>query len=144
MIDEERVKQMTRMAIYEEGKGRSDVPMTQYFRHDYIGKEMVKSILSGTMAFALICAMYLLCQMEYFMENINQIDILAFGTGILIKYAIFMVVYLVITYFVYDVRYTVGRKNVKMFYGQLKKVNKLYEQEEKRKQSDEWQGRIEG
>ena len=47
MINEERVKQMTQMAIYEEGKGRSDVPMTQYFRHDYIGKEMVKSILTG-------------------------------------------------------------------------------------------------
>ncbi|MEE1251309.1 MAG: hypothetical protein UHU19_19070 [Lachnospiraceae bacterium] len=141
MINEERVKQMTQMAIYEEGKGRSDVPMTQYFRHDYIGKEMVKSILTGTIAFALLCAMYLLYQLEYFMENINQIDVLTFGTGILIKYIIFIAVYLFITYVVYGVRYTVGRKHIKIFYAHLKKVNKLYEQEEKRKLSDEGQSR---
>ena len=53
MIDEERVKQMTKMAIYEEGEGKQYVPMTQYFRHDYVGKEMVKSVILGTFAFAL-------------------------------------------------------------------------------------------
>ena len=137
MINEERVKQMTQMAIYEEGEGRKYIPMSQYFRHDYIGKEIVKSILTGTIAFALICFAYIFCQMDYFMENMNQIDIIALATGILIKYLIFMAVYLLITYAVYSVRYTEGRKHIKMFYGHLKKVNKLYEQEEKRKRDEE-------
>lgn len=133
MINEERVRQMTRMAIYEDGEGKKYVPMTQYFRRDYIGKEIVKSILTGTAAFALICFAYLFCKLDYFMENMNQIDIVAFGTGIVIKYLFFMAGYLLITHVVYSIRYTIGRKNIKLFYGHLKKVNRLYEQEEKRK-----------
>ncbi len=131
MIDEERVRQMTKMAIYEEGEGRQYIPMTQYFRHDYVGKELVKSVIGGTLAFALMCVVYLSFEMENFMDNINQIDLVQFVTGILVKYGIFMAVYLLITYVVYNVRYSDGRRHVKQFYEHLKKVNKIYEQEEK-------------
>ena len=116
MIDEERVKQMTKMAIYEEGEGKQYVPMTQYFR---------------TFAFALFVVIYLSCEMENLMENINSIDLVGFVTGILVKYGIFMAAYLLVTYVVYNVRYSVGRKHVKQFYTYVKKVNKIYEQEEK-------------
>ena len=131
MIDEERVKQMTKMAIYEEGEGKQYVPMTQYFRHDYVGKEMVKSVILGTFAFALFVVIYLSCEMENLMKNINSIDLVGFVTGILVKYGIFMAAYLLVTYVVYNVRYSVGRKHVKQFYTHMKKVNKIYEQEEK-------------
>lgn len=131
MIDEERVRQMTKMAIYEEGEGKRYVPMTQYFRHDYVGKELVKSLIAGTLAFVLLVVVYLSFEMDHIMDNINQIDLVGFGTEMLVKYGIFMLFYLIVTYVVYSVRYSVGRKHVKQFFAHLKKVNKIYEQEEK-------------
>ena len=119
------------MAIYEEGEGKRYVPMTQYFRHDYVGKELVKSIIAGTLAFVLLVVVYLSFEMDHIMDNINQIDLVGFGTEMLVKYGIFMLFYLIVTYAVYSVRYSVGRKHVKQFFAHLKKVNKIYEQEEK-------------
>lgn len=131
MIDEERVRQMTKMAVYEEGEGKQYIPMTQYFRHDYIGKEMVKSVIGGTLAFALMCVVGLFFEMENLMDSINQLNLVQLVTGILVKYGIFMAVYLFITYVVYNFRYSEGRRHIKQFYAHLKKVNKIYEQEEK-------------
>lgn len=136
MINEERVRQMTRMAIYEEGEGKHYIPMTQYFRHDYVGKELVKSVITGTIAFLLFCVIYVSCELEYFMDNINKLDIMGFGTEIFLYYIIFMATYLIVTYVVYNVRYTVGRAHIKQFYTHLKKVNRIYEQEDGAKKND--------
>lgn len=137
MIDEERVREMTKMAIYEEGEGKHYIPMTQYFRHDYVGKEMVKSVITGTAAFLLLYAIWLLCNMEEFMEHINQIDLIQFGMDACVKYLVFLVIYLMVTFVVYNIRYTVGRRHIKQFYGHLKQVNKMYGQEEYKKQNDD-------
>ena len=40
------------------------------------------------------------------------------------------------TYFVYNRRYTKGRREVKKYYGNLKKLNQLYEREDKLKMSE--------
>ena len=37
MINEEKVKIMTKLAMYEQGKGRKYLPVSRYYRSDYIG-----------------------------------------------------------------------------------------------------------
>ena len=56
-----------------------------------------------------------------------------FFVTVLLLYGIFMVVYLMITYLVYRMRYIKGRKKVKTYYKNLKDINKVYEREEKLK-----------
>ena len=41
-----------------------------YFRGDYIAKEIVKSIIYGTIAFCIVLGIYLAYDFEMFMENI--------------------------------------------------------------------------
>lgn len=129
MISRERVRQMTKLAAFEEREGRSCRKMTQYFRSDYVGVELLKSFLSGTLAFAIMLGIWAVCRMEYLMENINDMDLIAFGTDILIKYLVFMGIYLIVTYVIYNMRYTNGRRKIRQFYNRLKKVNGLYEDE---------------
>ncbi len=129
MISKERVKYMTKLAAFEEREGKRCHKMTQYFRNDYVGVEMIKSFLMGTLAFGILFFMWLLCKMDTLMDDINSIDWAAFGTDLLIKYLVFIVVYLIVTYIVYNVRYTRGRRKIKVFYNDLKKVSRLYETE---------------
>ncbi len=129
MISKERVRHMTKLAAFEEREGKKYYKMTQYFRRDYVGLELMKSFLSGTIAFIIFFGVWALCGMESLMENINDMDLVAFGTEILIEYLVFITVYLLITYVVYNMRYTKGRKRIKLFYNRLKKVNRLYESE---------------
>lgn len=129
MISKERVRHMTKLAAFEEREGKKYYKMTQYFRRDYVGLELMKSFLSGTIAFIIFFGVWALCGMESLMENINDMDLVAFGTEILIEYLVFITIYLLVTYVVYNMRYTKGRKRIKLFYNRLKKVSRLYESE---------------
>ncbi len=129
MISKERVRHMTKLAVFEEREGKEYRKMTQYFRRDYVGLEMLKSFLAGTVLFLAVLGVWAVCEMDFLMENINEMDLIAFGTDILIKYLIFIAVYLLITYIVYNMRYTKGRKRIRLFYNRLKKVSRLYESE---------------
>lgn len=53
MLNEERIKLMTKMACYEADEGRKNVAIGSYFRGDYIGLQVIKSIISATIAYAI-------------------------------------------------------------------------------------------
>ena len=44
MLNEERIILMTHMASYEEHEGKKNVAIGNYFRGDYIGFQVLKSI----------------------------------------------------------------------------------------------------
>lgn len=46
MINEEKVKIMTKIAMYEQGKGRRYLPVSKYYRSDYIGLALIKNFFS--------------------------------------------------------------------------------------------------
>lgn len=43
MINEEKVKIMTKLAMYEQGRGRKHLPVSRYYRSDYIGLALIKN-----------------------------------------------------------------------------------------------------
>lgn len=139
MISRERVRHMTRLAEYEDREGKTYKKVTQYFRRDYVAMELIKSFIGGTIAFALMLLMYLLYQMDNLEEQINNMDIMGYGIGIIIWYLVFMAVYLFATYVIYNIRYSQGRKKLKAFFNRLKKVSSLYQAEETNKNIDDWE-----
>lgn len=141
MVNEERLRYMIKMAEFDTNDGKECKPMIQYARKDYVTLQLLLSFVTGSIAFILIAVMWVLYSMDELMQNINQMDIPAFITSVLIKYVIFILIYLVITYVVYNVKYTTGRKKVKKFYNNVKKVNKIYERDEKLKapSKKEWE-----
>jgi hypothetical protein len=130
MLNQERVCEMTKLAIFDQKKGREYKPMTEYFRRDYIARELLKSFITGTMAFAILVGAVILYDMEGLLEQINSIDIRQIVTRGILCYAACMAVYFLVTYIVYYMRYTKGRHEVKKYYLHLKKVNKIYREEE--------------
>lgn len=131
MINEERVKEMTHMAIFEKEEGMKVKPMEEYFRSDYIGKELLRSLVSGTIAFMIMVMMGIMYQWEEFAENLQVVNLRPMITQAVFAYLIFMLFYLTITYIVYDYRYSKGRKKLKTFYQRVKKVNQAYHREER-------------
>ncbi len=106
---------MTRMAAYEEHEGKKDIAISGYFRGDYISFQLLKSAIYATVGFALAVAMYVLYNMETFLEDFYKMDMVEFLKGILSKYILVISVYLVISYFVYSYRYHKAKKHVKQY-----------------------------
>ena len=130
MLNEERVCEMARMAMFDQNEGSKCKPMISYFRKDYIAKEMLKSFVTGTLSFFMLLALGIMYSMEQLVEQINSIDLKQILIESVLAYAVFMAVYFLITYIVYNVRYSKGRQAVKRYDLHLRKVNKIYREEE--------------
>ena len=127
MLNEERVKLMTRMASYEAGEGKKNMNIGKYFRGDYISMQVLKSIISSTIAFVICFALYLFYDFERFMQDIYQMDLVQFAKDVLLVYVVVVVGYAIISYLIYASRYKKARKSLKKYYNNLRNLSGLYE-----------------
>ena len=126
MLNEERVILMTKLASYETNEGRKNVAIGNYFRSDYIGWQVLKSIISATIAFVVVFAMYIFYDFEIFMMDIYKMDLLEFGKKVLQIYLVVVGSYAVISYIVYAYRYSRARKSLRLYYMNLRKLASMY------------------
>lgn len=129
MINEERVKNMTRIAIYEKNQGKSQIGMSRYYKIDYVTYHTLQSMVYATIAFLMIGAAVVLLGMESILEQLNDLDYLAIAKDILILYGIWVFVYFLISVIVYNIRYDRMKPDIKEYYQNLKLLNEQYEQE---------------
>lgn len=132
MINEEKVKIMTKIAMYEQGSGRKYLPISRYYRSDYIGLALIKNFFLVTIGYVLGLAGVAAYFSEYLMDNVNKINLVAVGIYIVVGYLIVLIVYSVLTYIQYSVKYYRAKKSVREYYQDLTKLEKIYGREEKR------------
>ena len=56
MLNEEKIKIMNKLAMYEQGEGKKYLPVSRYYRSDYIGLAMIKNFFLVTIGYCLILA----------------------------------------------------------------------------------------
>lgn len=127
MLNQERIKLMTRMAAYEENEGKQYMSIGSYFRSDYMGYQVIKSVVSSTLVFLIVAAMYIYYHFESLMQDIYKIDLMAMGKTALTYYAGFVIANALITYIVYAFRYSRAKRSLKRYYQHLKQLAALYD-----------------
>lgn len=127
MLNEERIILMTRMASYEAGEGKKNEAIGRYFRSDYIGVQIVKSVISASIAFVVLFGLYILYDLETLMTEIYKMDLFLFAKNILMLYAGVVIGFAVLTYVVYAYRYSKAKKSLKNYYNNLRKLASLYD-----------------
>ena len=130
MVNEERVKLMTRMAAYEEGDHKKNKNIVCFFRSDYISLQLMKAFIANSIAFAILFGLYILYDFEIFMKEIYQMDLFGFIKGVLIIYVIYISLLSVITYIISLYRYHVALQSTKLYYVNLKKLLRIYGESE--------------
>ncbi len=131
MLSEERIKLMTRMAAYEENEGKKYMAIGSYFRSDYMGYQIIKSVISATLSFVIVAALYIYYHFETLMQDIYKIDLMVVGKRVLTYYAGFVIAYSLITYIVYSFRYSKAKRSLKRYFHHLKQLRAMYDLEKK-------------
>ena len=132
MINEEKVKIMTKIAMYEQGSGRKYLPISRYYRSDYIGLALIKNFFLVTIGYILVIAAVSVYFGEDLLENKHKMNLMAAGAYIIIGYIVVLAAYSVVTYIQYSVRYYRAKKSVKQYYGALTELSRIYTREEKK------------
>ncbi len=125
MVDEERLKLMTRMASFEDNEGKKTIPVCEFFRSDYVGLHMLLTAVYVTLAFALVAGINIFCGIESFLADFYRTDFLFLGRELLRKYLIVLGIYLVVSFFVYTVRYTRARKSNRTYQKALRRLSQM-------------------
>ncbi|HBA46281.1 MAG TPA: hypothetical protein DCZ91_00450 [Lachnospiraceae bacterium] len=127
MLSEERIILMTRMASYEQGEGRKNVKIGNYFRSDYITIQVLKAVVCAIVAFLIVFGLYVLCNYEELMKKMYNIDeLLVFAKDVLTYFCVSVGGYGVLTYIICTWRYVSAKKSLKCYYHNLKKLGSMY------------------
>lgn len=133
MLNEGKVKMMTKMAAYEKHDGKKDIAICRFFKSDYIGLELLKSGVMITFAYLLCVTLYIVCNIDRYLRDLGQIDLNAFLMSVGKVYLIILIIFTIIGYMLYSYRYDMAKKNIQTYSKRLKKLEKYYKLEEKNK-----------
>lgn len=129
MLNEDKIRLMTKAAAFEAGEGKKALAMNKYFRGDYISINLIASWISFTIAFAICAAAWAFYHMEELMENINTMDLPALGKRFVFLYLGLLAVYQLIHYVIYHIRYQKNRRRLAAYQQILKQISHIYQVE---------------
>ena len=145
MINEDKIKLMTKIAMLEKKDGKAMDSVNQYFKSDYISVHLLRGFFLYTISFCLGGGVWALYSIDNLLSLAADMDALSqLGIRIVILYVAGLVIYGLITSVVYAGRYDRRNQEVKYYISQLKRLNKRYEFQSKSKELAKEGGHYDG
>ncbi len=118
MLDVDKIRKMTKLASYEAKEASANMEIMRYFRTDYVSWQVLKSLLSITVAFGLVLALVILYHFESLMGDLYKMDLLQLAKTVLSRYVVVAVAYGVAVYLLASYRFVQAKNSIKA-YGRL-------------------------
>lgn len=129
MLNNDRIRLMTKLALYESKEGKEDIQLSKYYKTDYVRYQIIKSIISATIGYALILVLIILYKSEYLIGHAVTLNYKVLGTNVLGVYIMIIAAYGLSTAVLSSIKYDKSRKKLGKYYKLLKRLNKLYTDE---------------
>ncbi len=127
MLNEEKIKLMTSIGMFEKREGRKIFLVNRFFREDYIGRYVLRSFLGFTFCWLLGTGLVVLYKAEALLESLDFSKIQDNLSLYVTAYVAGLVVYLLITCVVYWRRYEYAKRGMKVYAAKLRRLEKRYE-----------------
>lgn len=129
MLDLKKIKIMTKLAAFEQGKGKEDIKISKYYKTDYIRYQVIKTAVSVTLGYFLILLLFGMYHAEFIIRKIVTLNFVRIGQYLLGFYIIIMAIYITGAFIGYSVKYSQSKKNLSRYYKLLKRLNRLYQED---------------
>lgn len=130
MLNEEKIKYMTKAASYEKRAEHKNIEIGNFYRTDYIGLQMIKSALAYTASFAALAALWASGRMEKLMLGISRKEYL--NRLLLLGGTLFLaglLVYEIATWIYFTRKYREAKESVAKYNGYLKHIRGFYQEQ---------------
>lgn len=125
MVDENKVKVMTHLAIYEKHNAKSSVAVSKYYKNDYIRYNTLKTWVAVTVAFWSIVVAYVYMNFDKLLAEVNGMDYFDIMYRMLGGYVAVCAIYFVIAMFLYNYRYEKVRPGLAWYNSKLRDIIEL-------------------
>ncbi len=130
MVSEDKVKLMTKCAVYEKYYGKTELRMAGYFKKDYIKAETLKTLMGVLAAFGVGAVIYLLADYKRVFSELNQMHFIRLFAQMGAVLFVLLVLYFILSHVLYAKRYDHAKKHVIRYYRDLKQLKAYYHGEE--------------
>jgi hypothetical protein len=129
MLNEEKIRLMTRLTVYEEGLGVGDGRTAEYFRNDYVLAGMVGSFVAGTLAWGICAAVYCGYFFEQIFFSVYEDSLGPFLRLAATSYVSFILFFLLVTLLIYYRRSASFKRRRTMYAQDLDALMEICEKE---------------
>ena len=143
MLNEDKIRLMTKLALHEQGEGKKAIEFNRYSKKDYISFQMIKTAVVITLAYILVVALCILQNAEHFVDQLISVKLVSLGIQALVCYVIVFVVYMLISYMIYSMRYIHMQELNRGYAEDLKQLYLMYKKEEKNKREGNLEAKFE-
>lgn len=129
MLNEKKVRLMTRMAMYESKEGKTDLEITSYQKSDYTSFETIMTVIWITIAYVIVMGIIALTFMEEIFQHMDFKGIIIMVLAVIGSYLLLAISYGVGAFRFYKKKYEESNKRVKIFRHDLVRLNRMYDRE---------------
>lgn len=129
MLNEERVKLMTRMASYESKEGEEDLKISAYYRKDYVSIHVIWTVIWSTIGYIIAGAIAVMAFWEKLLANMNTKNFVLLAVIAIVAYLIVLIISGMVTNKICKEKHNRARQRVKKFNHDLLVLKKMYEKE---------------
>ncbi len=129
MLNNKKIRTMTKLALYEQMDGKEDIRMGKYYKTDYVRLQVLKTVINSTVGYILILILIGMYKAEYIISNLVTFDFVRIGQYILGFYIMMMAVFVTGSILGYSLKYDKSRKDLSKYYKSLKKLSSFYQDE---------------
>ena len=129
MLNNHKIRLMTKLSIYEKKDGKEDIRLGRYYRVDYVRYQLLKTIVAVTFGYLILVLMAILYNMEYLIAEAVKLDYAAIGRTMLGIYLVLLLAFSGIAVLGYTIKYNRSRKKLAKYYRMLKRLRTIYHEE---------------
>lgn len=126
MLNNKKIRNMMRLAMYEQKIGKTDIKLSKYYKSDYVRYNVLKTVVSVTVAYLLILFMIAVYYLEYIIAEAVNLDYKVIGVKALVIYILILTTYITGSIVGYSVKYEKSRGRLARYYKRLRGLSKQY------------------
>jgi len=126
MLNNKKIRTMTKLALYEQGKGKMDIAMAKFYKSDYVRYNLLKTFVSVTVGYLLVLLMIVVYNSEFLISEAVTLNWRAIGIKTLAVYILIMTAYMIGSIIGYNVQYEKSRGRLAKYYKRLRFLDRQY------------------
>lgn len=130
MLNEKKIRLMTKLALFEDKDGTQDIKHGKFYRNDYVRLRLLQTMISVTLGFGLVLVLVVAYKMEYLVEKAVTLDYATILKTTLGIFIIVAVIYIFLSMVIYSIQYDRSRKKLGRYMKNLKELRRLYKEGE--------------
>jgi len=135
MIDENKVRLMTKIAIYEKKEGNRNLMISKYYKSDYVRYNVLKTLVAVTVAFWAIIGAYVFIKFDELLAKVSDVDYFDVMYKLLGAYVFVCLGFFFFAQIVYSYRYSMAKPGLIKYNVNLKRLIVSYGGKKRKKKN---------